>query len=250
MNNITISYAILTHNETESLQKLLDFLIKYKDDDDEIVILDDFSDNKETKELLDVYTSIYGIKFEQRYLFADFSGQKNHLRKMCSKDYIINIDADELPRKHLIKNIKDILETNPEVDVIWIPRINTVEGLREEHIQKWKWSIGKLKSEKRSKFLDKESSEYKLLERYDLLIGEESGGLIKFYAPLINWPNDYQARLWKNRPNIRWTKEVHETLEGYNNYTFLPAEGKYCFEHHKTIERQEKQNKFYEGILS
>ena len=35
-----VSYAILTHNETDSLQKLLDFLIKRKDEEDEIVILD------------------------------------------------------------------------------------------------------------------------------------------------------------------------------------------------------------------
>ena len=44
-----ISYSILTHNEDESLQRLLEFLVKHKDEEDEIVILDDFSDNKKTK---------------------------------------------------------------------------------------------------------------------------------------------------------------------------------------------------------
>ena len=41
-----ISYSILTHNEDESLQKLLEFLVKHKDEEDEIVILDDYSDNQ------------------------------------------------------------------------------------------------------------------------------------------------------------------------------------------------------------
>ena len=37
-----ISYSILTHNEDKSLQKLLEFLVKYKDEEDEIVILDSY----------------------------------------------------------------------------------------------------------------------------------------------------------------------------------------------------------------
>jgi len=43
-----ISYSILTHNETASLMKLIEFLVKYKDDEDEIVILDDYSDDEKT----------------------------------------------------------------------------------------------------------------------------------------------------------------------------------------------------------
>ena len=48
-----VSYAILTHNEDKELKKLLDFLIKHKDEEDEIVILDDYSDNQKTLEILD-----------------------------------------------------------------------------------------------------------------------------------------------------------------------------------------------------
>ena len=68
-----ISYSILTHNETDSLTKLIDFLVDYKDDEDEIVILDDYSDNEETKKILDTTVSIYEIKFEQRHLMKDFA---------------------------------------------------------------------------------------------------------------------------------------------------------------------------------
>ena len=206
---ISISYSILTHNETHSLLKLINFLVDYKDDEDEIVIVDDYSDNEETKKILDATVSIYDIKFEQRHLLKDFAGQKNHLRKMCSKDYIFNLDADELPKLHLIRNIKAILETNPVVDLIWVPRINTVEGLTDEHIKQWRWNVN------------------------------EKGW--------VNFP-DWQGRIHKNRPNIRWKKAVHEIMEGYNEYSFLPAEEEYCIVHHKNIQKQETQNKFYEGI--
>ncbi len=204
-----ISYSILTHNETDSLLNLIHFLMEHKDEEDEIVILDDYSDNPKTKEILDSAVSIYEIKFEQRHLLKDYAGQKNHLTRMCKGSYIINIDADELPNKWLMKNIKTILEANPSIDLYWVPRVNTVDGLTQEHIDKWHWQVN------------------------------EKGW--------VNWP-DYQGRIWRNRPNILWKNPVHEILEGYKEHTFLPAEEEFCFYHPKDIDKQEKQNKFYEGI--
>ena len=189
--------------------KLIDFLVEHKDEEDEIVILDDYSDNEDTKKILDTMVSIYDIVFEQRHLFKDFAGQKNYLRKMCSGDFIFNIDADEIPNEYLIQNIKVILEANSTIDLYWVPRVNTVKGLTDNHIGMWNWRVNK--------------------------------------KGWVNWP-DWQGRIWKNRPNIRWEREVHEVLEGYREYSFLPDEEKYCFYHHKTIDKQEKQNKFYKDI--
>jgi glycosyltransferase involved in cell wall biosynthesis len=204
-----ISYSILTHNETDSLSELIQFLVKHKDKEDEIVILDDYSDNEKTKEILDTMGSIYDIKIEQRHLHKDYAGQKNALIRMCKGSYIINIDADELPNKWLIQNIKTVLEANPTIDLYWVPRVNTVEGLTQEHVNKWGWQVN------------------------------EKGW--------VNWP-DYQGRIWRNRQNIRWKNPVHEVLEGYTEHTYLPMEEEFCFYHHKKIERQEKQNEFYSTI--
>ena len=204
-----ISYSILTHNETDSLKKLIEFLVKHKDEEDEIVILDDYSDNKRTVAILDALCSIHEIKFEQRHLLKDYAGQKNYLTRMCKNDYIINIDADELPNKWLMKNIKDILEANPTIDLYWVPRVNTVDGLTVQHVREWGWNVNE--------------------------------------KDWVNWP-DYQGRIWRNRPNIMWKNKVHEVLTGYKEHTYLPAEEKFCFYHPKDIDRQEKQNKFYEGI--
>ena len=204
-----ISYSILTHNETDSLSELIQFLVKHKDEEDEIVILDDYSDNEKTKEILDTMCSIHEITFEQRHLLKDYAGQKNHLNRMCKGDYIFNLDADELPNKWLMKNIKEVLEANPTIDLYWVPRVNTVDGLTQEHINKWNWRV------------------------------DEKGW--------VNWP-DYQGRIWRNRPNIRWKNLVHEVLEGYKEHTFLPQEEEFCFYHPKDIDRQEKQNEFYSKL--
>ena len=204
-----ISYSILTHNETKSLEKLLRFLVKWKDEGDEIVILDDFSDNQKTKELLDFYVSAHDIVFEQRNLLGDFADQKNYLKSMCSGDYSFNIDSDEMISRWFIKNVHDILDENP-IDLIYLPRINTVDGLTEQHVQQWGWSVN------------------------------EEGW--------VNFP-DWQGRIFKNRPNIKWEKPVHEMITGFQTYAHLPVDKPFCILHHKRIEKQEQQNQKYAGIL-
>ena len=204
-----ISYSILTHNETKSLEKLLKFLVKWKNDGDEIVILDDYSDDKKTKQILDFYVSTEDIIYEQRSLNNDYATQKNYLKSMCSGDYSFNLDADEMISRWLIKNIHGILEDN-QIDLIYLPRINTVEGLTQQHIQQWGWNVN------------------------------EEGW--------INFP-DWQGRVFKNRPNIKWEKPVHEMIKGFQTYAHLPTEKPFCMLHYKKIEKQEQQNKKYDGIL-
>ena len=204
-----ISYSILTHNETKSLEKLLRFLVKWKADGDEIVILDDHSDDEKTKQILDFYISTKDIIYEQRSLNNDYATQKNYLKSMCSGDYSFNLDADEMISRWLIKNIHGILEDN-QIDLIYLPRINTVEGLTQQHIQQWGWNVN------------------------------EEGW--------INFP-DWQGRVFKNRPNIKWEKPVHEMIKGFQTYAHLPTEKPFCMLHYKKIEKQEQQNKKYAGIL-
>ena len=209
MNDISISYAILTHNEDKSLKQLLDFLIEHKDENDEIVILDDFSDNPKTIEILDFYVSAHDIVYEQRELLKDFANQKNYLTRMCKSSYIMNIDADEMLSKFFIENIKSVLEANPTIDLYWIPRVNTVDGLTQEHINKWGWQVN------------------------------EKGW--------VNWP-DVQGRLYRKRPNILWENPVHERIIGYREHSFFQQEKNWAIIHKKEIDKQEKQNEFYNTI--
>ena len=204
-----ISYSILTHNETDSLEKLLRFLVKWKQEEDEIAILDDYSDDEKTKQILDFYVSAHDIVFEQRNLLGDYGGQKNHLKSMCSGDYSFNLDADEMISRWFIKNVHGILEENP-IDLIFLPRINMVEGLTQEHMRYWGWSVNEV-------------------------------GWVNFH--------DWQGRLFKNRPNIKWEKPVHEMIAGFQTYAHLPTEKPFCIRHNKTIEKQEQQNQKYAGIM-
>jgi len=202
---VKISYSILVHNEDKTFEKLLQTLLSYKQPQDEIVVLDDYSDNEKTKAILDYYHSTNDIKLDSRHLAKDFASQKNHLKSMCTGDYSFNLDADEMISHWFMKDIHDILEGN-EVDLIFVPRINTVEGITEQHCRAYGYRVN------------------------------EKGW--------INYP-DWQGRIFRNRPNIRWEKPVHEQLTGFQTYAHLPQEQKYSIVHPKTIERQVEQNKFY-----
>jgi glycosyltransferase involved in cell wall biosynthesis len=200
----SISYAITAHNEHVELERLLYQLDTNIRDIDEVVIQLDITATEEVKEVCYKYPAFTLIEYS---LNNDFSSFKNNLKKWCNRDYIFQIDADEYLSEELLLSLPEILELNPGIDLFAIPRINTVEGLTQEHIQKWRWNVN------------------------------ENGW--------VNYP-DYQTRILKNIPEIIWINKVHERLVGAKNGSHLP-EG-YDLIHPKTIERQEKQNQFYEQI--
>lgn len=61
----------------------------------------------------------------------------------------------------------------------------------------------------------------------------------------INFP-DWQGRLYKK--GLSWYGKVHEKIVGAKTYSLMPMEDEYCLLHEKTIERQERQNNFYNKI--
>jgi len=133
-----ISYAVLTHNEGEYIEKLLSLLTTNKRPQDEIVVVDDFSKDELTKQILEKYKN--QIVLNYRTFDGDHT-QKNYLNSLCQGDYILQLDADELVYKELIDILPTLLEDNNEVDLFIIPRINTVEGLTQEWAQKWRWNV-------------------------------------------------------------------------------------------------------------
>lgn len=207
-----ISYTITACNEDRELDKLLYTLSKNITDDDEVVVqLDSEKVTDEVRKVCSVYQEkIPFMKVIEFPLNNNFSSFKNNLINHCSKEWIFNIDADEIPAQNLFGIIHNVLGENNNVEMFWVPRWNTVEGITDEHIKRWNW-------------------------KYD-----EWGR--------INWP-DWQTRIYKNKNSIKWENKVHERLSGYETYTFLPDEKDWCLFHNKTIQKQEKQNNFYDGIF-
>ena len=205
-----ISYGITVCNELTEIQKLISFLLEHKRDEDEIVVTLDATNGLEAVRDYLKYTSTLEEFDWHSYPFeGDFSEFKNYTKSMCKGDYIFHIDADEYPHEILIEQLPTILETN-DVDLIWIPRVNTVEGITQEHIDKWGWRVS-------------------------------SKGW-------VNYP-DYQARVYRNTDAIHWTRKVHEYIVGTKEYSHLPPHEELSLYHHKSIDKQEQQNRLYSDIL-
>tara|TARA_R110000803_G_scaffold59729_9_gene118597 strand:+ start:375 stop:992 length:618 start_codon:yes stop_codon:yes gene_type:complete len=205
---MNISYAITVCNEHEELKRLLNFLIKKVREGDEIIVQHD-KDNT-TLEVLKVLNKcadrVKVIEFSLNGHFANF---KNNLTENCEGDWIFQIDADEIPHETLINYLPEIILSNPDNEVIRVPRVNTVFGLTEEYERQWGWRVNAL--------------------------------------GWVNWP-DFQWRIYKNHPKIRWVNKVHEVLEGYDTWSNLNEVEEFALYHPKDIEKQVKQNNYYNNL--
>ena len=216
-----ISYCVTACNEHVELERLLRFLWENIRKEDEVIIQLDVNHTTEVLEVCNLFTNfnheghvtVHEIKNSKFYAFPldnDFGRFKNYLSNNATGDYIFQIDADEVPNKELILSLPEILIANPDNEVYLVPRINIVDGITSEHIQKWKWNVD----------------------------------------PITGWVNfpDWQCRIYKNDTKIQWINKVHERLQGFKTYAPLPPEEDYCLYHIKHIERQEKQNAFYDTL--
>ena len=205
-----ISYAITVCNELDEVTRLINFLQGLKREEDEMVIL--FDKGKGTAEVWDRICELRdepNVVYKAETFKHHFADWKNKLTELCSGDYIFQIDADELPHRNLITSLPEILKNNPDNEIYLVPRVNTVQGLTDEYIQKWNWKVNEQK--------------------------------------WVNWP-DYQWRIWKNKPEIKWINKVHEKLEGHKIFAALPAMEELSLYHPKKRERQIEQNNYYSKL--
>lgn len=205
----TISYAIPVCNEHEELKRLLKLLTENKRKQDQIVVQSDLGNT--TPEVLEVVEKEYKnqiihLKYPLKGNFSEF---KNNLKSACTGDWIVQIDADEMLDEALVQNMHDVLGMNSNVEVFSLARINTVDGLTEEHVRKWGWNVNEM--------------------------------------GWVNFP-DYQMRIMRNSVRIKWINKVHEKIVGHTSHAFLPTDQEYCILHHKNIARQEAQNSLYSTI--
>ena len=205
-----ITYAVTVCNEFLEIQRLIVFLLRHKRIQDNIVVLyDEANGDPEVETFLRTHSINGEFAWHKAKFAGHFADWKNKLSSLCNGDYIFQLDADEIPHENLIETLPDILDHNSAVELYAVPRINTVTGLTPEHIAKWGWNVN------------------------------ESGW--------VNWP-DFQTRIYKNNSTICWENRVHERIVGHTQFGYIPMEEEFALYHPKTIDRQVKQNNYYETL--
>jgi len=201
---LKISYAICVKDETQSLEDLLDAIKLHKDDIDEIVIINDFATNEVTKKQL-----LRADTLVSKKLLGDYASHKNLFFDICKGDYIFNIDADEIPSSKLLKQLKVILKTNPNIELFALPRRNYITGITPKIIKEWGCR-------------------------------EERDGR-------LNFP-DYQGRIYKNSKRLSWVGSVHEQIHGHRGMKKLSETSGHFLTHTKELQKQIRNNLKYREL--
>lgn len=206
-----ISFALTTHNEGECIRVLIrQMVLLATKPGDEIVVMDDFSDDVTSRILEECQSNYERVTVYKKKFEGHFADHKNHLNSLCTQDWIFQIDADEILDEGLSARLHALLGMNQGTDLIFVPRVNTVEGLTEEDIANFSWNVN------------------------------DRGWVM--------WP-DYQGRIYRNTPVIRWEGKVHEKIVGAMKISFLPEAKDWAIIHTKDVNRQREQNALYDTLV-
>ncbi len=100
---MSLSLAVITYNEEDNIARLLNALEGILD---EIIIVDSYSTDK-TKQICTEHPK---VKFFEKK-FEGYGEQKNYALDLCTKDWVLFLDADEVPDDALKKSIKKVVDS-------------------------------------------------------------------------------------------------------------------------------------------
>ena len=210
-----VSFAILTHNETDTLRRLLNSLVDRPGI--EVRIVDDCSDPP-TLAIIDGFVRRHAnVHLYRRALRKNFAAQRNFIAGKSRGRYIGRVDADEALPGYVIDKLETIvgeLEAGG-FDAAAFPRINL---------------LGEEPDEAFRKAFVATHGRFELNDR-----------------GWINFP-DYQIKLYQNSPHLKFRYIVHEILQGVQNIYKFPEEEKYSLIHYKSMDEYLKSSQFYKSF--
>lgn len=187
-----LSLAVITYNEQENIARLLESV---KGLADEVVVVDSLSTDKTKEVCLRICPEIRF--FEKK--FNGYGEQKNYALDLCSGDWILFLDADEVPDSQLIQSIKKIVTTaNPQYAVYNVHYKN--------HLGHYIIKHGGWGSVYRERLFRKGLAHYSNEKVHESLVTKEKSGLLK------------------GRLDHYTYKSIHHHVSKINTYSDLMAE--------------------------
>ncbi len=119
----TLSVAMIAMNEEHNLPRTLES-VKWAD---EIIVVDSGSKDR----TLEIAHS-YGAKTSY-HAFGGHGEQKNVALDLCTSDWILLLDADEVLTPELQAEVRQLLAGEPKHSAYWIPRLNLIMGRWMRH---------------------------------------------------------------------------------------------------------------------
>jgi hypothetical protein len=187
---MSITYAITINDELNSVKRLMHTLSECKEKDSEIIAVHCYSQTEDMANPTHIEIKDYLLNNTDTYCDYKFDNNvadlKNYIISLSTKDYIFLLDADEYLTTQTLALWNNVIKNEPQYDVFWTPRVNIVEDLTKNDI-----------------------------EKLGLKVNEKNW---------INWP-DNQPRIFKNNGKVKWTmKEKSYRLLGVEKSGSLTAD--------------------------
>lgn len=160
---MTLSVCIITYNEERIIKSTLKSV---EDIADEIIIVDSFSTDK-TKEVISEFKNVVFIEKK----FEGYGKQKLFALNKCSCDWILFIDADEIPDKVCVKSIEEIKK---EGSTIKVYKIEFENFMFYRRIKRGSWN-----NVKRIRLFERGSVTFSDDSVHESIITQDNIGLLK-----------------------------------------------------------------------
>ena len=169
-----LSYLVTCSSEITTLRKLLDRLTASVEEGDEIIVIadTDVSDRQSTTDILKEFVEKGRVQWFDHSLNRNYGAHKDWGARKCTGDWIFQIDGDECPTEILLLNVKDIIEANPDIELIYVPRINDYKGVTDIHAKQWGWKLTPYDQIIHEKVIDTDSHEYQFLKKNGYILEE------------------------------------------------------------------------------
>ncbi|MDR6159800.1 MULTISPECIES: glycosyltransferase family 2 protein [Chryseobacterium] len=201
---MVLSLAVITYNEEDNIVRLLNSV---SDIADEIIVVDSHSTDRTKEICLQDYPKVQF--FEKK--FNGYGEQKNYALELCSGEWILFLDADEVPDNDLKKAIQQVIsQQNPEYSV-YRAKYNNHLGIHLIKFGGW----GNVCKER---LFRKGSAKYSDDKVHEFLITNEKPGFLE------------------GKINHYTYKNIHHHVTKINRYSDMMAE--------KMFERGKKINRF------
>jgi glycosyltransferase involved in cell wall biosynthesis len=190
-----------------------------------LVICDDFS-SPDWISVLKQWQAVYPfIELKQHALNNDFGAHRQWFKEQIGEEnWIVMLDADEWVGPKFLATVAYEIISNPEADLIQVPRLNTLfgEGVPTDRNRNYTEKIPLLD------WAQLKDPTYLKINGVD------------------NWP-DWQWRIYQNKPYLHYQNKVHEMLIGAQHPIAL-MQSDLTIIHHKSIKKFTRMNKWYSSL--
>jgi len=201
---VALSLAVITYNEEDNIIRLLNAV---KGTVDEIIVVDSHSTDRTKEICLQDYPE---VKFYEKK-FNGYGEQKNYALSLCSEEWVLFLDADEIPDEEMIRSIRKIISCGNTKCTVYKAKFINYVGIHLIRFGGW----GNVCKERLFK---KDYAKYSDDKVHEFLITDQKAGILE------------------GKLNHYTYKSIHHHISKINKYSDMMAE--------KMFERGKKYQNF------